>query len=202
MIKRILIATATILGISLPQLTSAQLHKGNIFIGNNFTKLEYNTNKNSNQFQLEIKPKVGYFFANNLALGLYSNFGISKIKNARYNTGGLGVFGRYYFNNIDVPAISNFRFFGELNLGFIDIREKYNNIKYNNAYLQSGINVGGAYFLSSNVSIETAIGYQISQTLDLDQANHKLNFEIGVQVYLPSARVKESYRQLKQEIKN
>ncbi len=179
----------------------AQLHKGNIFVGGSFTNLEYNSNTLYNSFRLDLKPQIGYFVANNLVLGLYSNLSLNKVDNIKLNTGGLGAFGRYYFNNINQPTISHLRFFGELRLGFLDKYEKLNAIEYHYPCFELGIMAGAAYFVSANVSLELGIGYQVAQSFDLDYSNHRMNFQVGVQVYLPSSRVKASYQQFKKEIK-
>ena len=195
------IATTAILGLS-STTANAQLNKGNLLISSNFTNLELNAQKDLTTFQFNIKPRVGYFFKDNWVSGLYSNFGINSNKYQHNNTGGLGVFSRYYFNNINTPVITQLRFFAEGHLGFLDAYTKVMGAKINSSAIQLGITAGASYFISANVGLEVALGYEVSQGIsNSDYFNNRLNFEVGLQVYLPTARVKGAYKQLKSEVK-
>lgn len=105
----------------------------------------------SNGFTLA--PKAGYFFTENIAIGLGLGYTSAKeevgpLEN-KVNTLGFDVFGRYYFT----PA-SQFSLFGELNLGY-DTTDN-DDFKVNTFGVDLGL--GMNYWVSSNFALEAGLG--------------------------------------------
>lgn len=137
---------------------NAQIQDGAIMAGGN---LGFTSASNFNTFYLN--PKIGYFFAKNVAAGLDFSY---------YNPGSLvsvGPFLRGYL------TFSDFSVFGHTRMVYSSGKDRVGNA------FGFGIGPGLGYFISDNVAIEAVAEYFIPQ-LSETSAN-RFTTNIGFQVY-------------------
>ena len=106
---------STILAIMLVFLGSskAQLQQGNFLIGSDIAGLRLGLNEGS-AFNVNLSPKLAFFFQNNLALGAYLKFGLATAKDAGTTIDyGIGALGRYYISDPSINVLRHSRFFFE-----------------------------------------------------------------------------------------
>lgn len=156
---------------------SAQTEKGNYLVGGN---VGFNAAKNNTQINLS--PTVGYFFANNIALGANVDLAYSKVGSNKATTFGVGPFGRYYFGTL------NIRPFAHANVNFTSTRNKnstgsdtYNGSNY---FLGAGL----AAFINRNVAVEGLAGYSNSSYAHISTGGG-FQLRIGFQIYLSKEQV-------------
>lgn len=155
----------------LPFLTFAQLERGNKLIGGEigFNSLKWNgANKAENI--LNISPSAGIFVANNFALGMALNFSNQFKRNTSI---GLTPFVRYYVK----------KFFAQAKFGYTYSKDRLTEYKFN--YLNYGVSVGYAAFVTEKISIEPAFYYDVLYSINTGiKQNRNLGLKIGIQVYL------------------
>ncbi|TAG29825.1 MAG: hypothetical protein EAZ35_09380 [Sphingobacteriia bacterium] len=129
--------------------------------------------------QIITNPKVGYFLANNLAIGIVSKFGWQHEKSAfsstRYTNFGIGPFCRYYFLPLE----------NRTNL-LIEGSSTYNIYKYSlsttaSKYLDYSLLAGPVVFLNSSVGLEILVGY--NSIKEVDSKRGRISFNIGIQYH-------------------
>ncbi len=130
------------------------IDKGTLMAGGT---LEFTTEKNDNVFILN--PTLGYFFADNLALGASLSYSsVSKL-----NSFSVGPFARYY---------TNFGLFAHSGLNFTHLENAENEND-----LDFLIGLGYAAFLNDNVALEPVL------TVHLLDGNTYTRLGISLQVY-------------------
>lgn len=191
--KLILLILSTCSLIAFQQESSAQLQKGNTLIGANadLFKLGFGFGTTSN-INFNIAPRIGYFVQNNIALGGFASLGVDKYKgtDAVYNYR-LNAFGRYYIPKAEVyNPLNDGRFFleGQAGIG-------------GQTGIPFGFNIsaaaGYAYFVSSTVAIE---GMAVFHSIFGAGANMGLEARLGFSIYLPSKKLSDEYRKVKEEL--
>lgn len=175
----------------------AQTEKGNLLISNDVTHLNFRNRKDDKAFSIGMSSKVGYFVANNLAVGGYSDFYYNN-HNASVNEGdryarfreislGSGVFSRYYFKKIRKPKQRSC-FFAEASTGF---ENTFTN-KQIFGSLNAALGVGWNYFITDNISLSAMVKYKVDYYNNYLDNPRTLNFSIGAQFYLPGKKNKVS----------
>src|SRR6218665_645845 len=97
--------------------SQAQIQKGNIMVGAGLANFDFGLQKGAS-VGLDLHPRVGYFFRDNIALGALVNFGFNYAKSQGTNINyGVNAFGRYYFGSNQVELINHARLFAEGNVG-------------------------------------------------------------------------------------
>lgn len=193
-------------------LARAQTEKGKALGGGSFSFGTTNENSNSISLNsLSIGPKVGYFFSNNLAVGIEIDYNLSKLNGEFYDyfdqtTGlmtrtfgfkeenfGLAPFVRYY-----VTIKNNFRFFGQASiLGQINSYKNIdeNDYLYRTDYTFKGfgasLNPGLAFFPSPKWAIEFSfpIVRYFNETNTTDEGYHfrsSKNIHLALDNFTPS----------------
>ncbi|HEY0298712.1 MAG TPA: hypothetical protein VGB84_05785, partial [Arachidicoccus sp.] len=184
----------------------AQIQKGNIMVGsdlgsgiagsssasNGLFGANFNLNSGSG-WNIGISPKIGYFVKDNLMLGGVVNFGYSKTgddPNIKTTVYGIQALGSYYVSPGE-HGIDNYlkhgRFFVEANAGFAGVNVKPGNTTNGFAF---GFGPGYSYFLTPNVALEGLIKYNGLAGGGNTNYQNSLGFNFGIQVFLPSSRVK------------
>ena len=156
----------------------AQTEKGKLMVGAssdlNFTSTTNDeTDDTTNTF--EVSPQVGYFVADNIAVGL--NFGYSNVNpegdDNSTNTIGVGPFARVYF--LEEEKIRPYAQAAYL----------YNSVKVGDADAtdasEIGLTGGAAYFITDSVSIDAALNYGLGMSDTVDYS--KLNFGVGFNLF-------------------
>lgn len=168
----------------LMQQANAQLSQGNVMVGADVGNFKLGLEKDAG-FSILINPKAAWFIKDNLALGAYINFGVSKTNSDGPTTTiyGVGPWARYYVNKADLNLLRHGRWFGEANVG-IEGRNVSDGGGSTNG-LGIGFGPGYAYFITQNVSFETLLKWNplIGFGDEVFQSNLSLNF--GFQIYLP-----------------
>lgn len=163
-----------------------QIEKGNYLLGGNLGII-YSSNQDYIHYGMDIKPNVGYFVTDRLALGLALPFSFSRSKNDAwqysYTYYGLSPFLRYYFAKRDKSA-----FFASTSFGFSNASSKNKSgssdeTKNSSTYTSANLSLGYVYFLTKNIGLEAVLGYNRNKEKDYDTRSD-IRFNIGFQIYL------------------
>jgi len=156
------------------------IQKGNWLVGGSIGALGYSFE--SENFNINLMPKAGYFISDGIAIGLGVNLGFSTVKGGD-NIWGYGVkpFIRYYFPE---GSSASGRFFGQGDLGITGANEGASDTSF-----AFGLNLGYAHFITNTVALEVTAGYNYSKS---DAANavaqNGLGAAVGFQIYLPGKK--------------
>lgn len=173
----------------------AQIQQGNILIGADLTNINLSLDRGGN-FSFAINPKVAWFVRDNIAVGAYVLAGLSTAKGAGTNVNyGVGALARYYLGAAEFPVIRHTRIFVEGNVG---IEGDNPAVGDNTNGLGLGIGPGIAYFITPNIGLEGLLKYNGIVGFGSKPTSNELNFSLGFQIYLPTARAKA----IRDDIKN
>jgi len=156
------------------------IQKGNWLVGGSIGALGYSFE--SENFNINLMPKAGYFISDGIAIGLGVNLGFSTVKDGD-NIWGYGIkpFIRYYFPE---GSSASGRFFGQGDLGITGANEGASDTSF-----AFGLNLGYAHFITNTVALEVTAGYNYSKS---DAANavaqNGLGAAVGFQIYLPGKK--------------
>lgn len=156
------------------------IQKGNWLVGGSIGALGYSFE--SENFNINLMPKAGYFISDGIAVGLGVNLGFSTVKDGD-NIWGYGIkpFIRYYFPE---GSSASGRFFGQGDLGITGANEGASDTSF-----AFGLNLGYAHFITNTVALEVTAGYNYSKS---DAANavaqNGLGAAVGFQIYLPGKK--------------
>ncbi len=156
------------------------IQKGNWIVGGSIGALGYSFE--SENFNINLMPKAGYFISDGIAIGLGVDLGFSTVKGGD-NIWGYGIkpFIRYYFPE---GASSTGRFFGQGDLGITGATEGAADTSF-----AFGINMGYAHFITSTVALEVTAGYNYSKSEAANAvAQNGLGAAVGFQIYLPGKK--------------
>lgn len=179
-IKLFFIAT-TLFAIS----ANSQITKGNWMVGGsgNFTNYKstfQNNNIETTQtgYGFNISPNLGYFIADNVALGSALSFGFSNPSGNDNNSHGYGLapFVRYYFRKSD-KMINPFL---QTSYGFSKGKSDSGGSSKTNGYNIKG---GSAIFFNSSVAVELTLNYDSSK-YNSDSKSKYFTIGIGFQIHL------------------
>ena len=195
----ILIAAVAAFGINT---ANAQIQKGNIMVGAGLANFDFGLQKGAS-VGLDLHPRVGYFFRDNIAVGALVNFGFNYAKSQGTNINyGVNVFGRYYAGSNQVPLINHARFFAEANIGpngrNTIVKDKPNSSTNG---LGIGIGPGVAYFLTPNIGLEALAKYNGIVGFGNTATAHSLNIEVGFQIYLSTKKARAIYNEASSDVK-
>jgi hypothetical protein len=124
---------------------------------------------------LDISPRIGYFIANNLALGV--NVGINKMHDEGNDASNVsfGPYVRYYF----LPVGNNVKFFGNGQVIFGNEDEGMGNSQLSGW----GLAVGPAIFINKSIAFETSIAYTSTQAGIEQVKDNTLSINFGFQIH-------------------
>jgi hypothetical protein len=161
---------------------SAQIQKGNVLVGGNFTNINLGLN-DPKIFSLDITPKAAWFVQDNVALGGYVNLGLQTAKGSNTTTTyGVGALGRYYTGK-DVEVLRHGRIFGEATAGLGGVN--VSNGGGNTNGLNLSVGPGFAYFITPSIGLETLLKYNGLVGFGSQPYQSNLNLSFGFQIYLP-----------------
>ena len=182
--KKIFLMLVLVLGVVV---TNAQTEKGNVIIGAQLANIGADLKSGGSMFNFNLSPKVGWFVKDDLALGAKVDFGVTATKgNKPIFDIGLVPFARLYFGGYDVEnKVKTTRLFAEAGAGF--------GLKSSNGHSTQGFRgnagLGVAYFVSPTVALETSANLGILAGSGSTTVSPNIN--LGFQIHLPNARVKE-----------
>lgn len=145
------------------------------------TSRDKNTDTKTNNFNFN--PKVGYFVADNVAIGLEAGYNSFKKEVAGVNTRDAyaleaGVFARYYFLELG----KRFKTYTELGVGFGSQKDKIGDIKAKG--FGAGLDLGINYFVTENIAISFGLANVLSyQHYKADGAETESSFNADVNVF-------------------
>ena len=187
--QNIILALITIM-LSLP--TFAQTKKGDFMVGGSAYFGVPQPNKYQT-FSGNIRPDIGLFVINNLALGVDMSVGFFKSTYSGNYTQhnqylNIGPFARYYFD-----AGEKIKVIIETQLGYTWYKTRFYNIKDSNHSRYWGMGTGIGYFVTNNVAIEALINYYSDDLKDETNSNMtgQYSFDIGIQVHLNKSKEKK-----------
>jgi hypothetical protein len=179
----------------------SQLNKGQWLVGGSalgMYQFYSGASNNSSSSNFQLTPDIGYFIADNLAIGIRSSLSISKydytyltsnfngtyqqtyITTSTINPMNIlaGPFIRYYF----LPKSSNVNFLMDAAYayGFYEIIATKIGTKTNNYNLS----LGPVFMLNSHTSIMVIASYQYSKFADSQLSRSNINFGVGFQIHL------------------
>ena len=166
----------------------AQIQRGNLLVGGDLANFNL-TLGGGGAFQMRIDPKLAFFIRDNVAWGAYLDFGLVTAKGAGTTTDyGVGALGRYYINDPKVNVLQHGRLFFEGNVGIQGVSLSGGS---NTTGLGLGIGPGYAYFVTSNIGLETLLKYNAIVGFGSQAYRSNLNLGIGFQIYLPGRRARQ-----------
>jgi hypothetical protein len=195
--KRIFICVSSLLTV-LTFSANAQIQKGNILIGADIANVDLSLDPGGN-FSFTIRPKVAWFIKDNVAVGGYLLTGLSTAKGEGASVQyGVGALARYYLPGETVELIRHTRFFAE---GTVGIEGDNPATGDNTNGLGLGIGPGIAYFITPNIGLEALMKYNGIIGFGTKPTSNDLNFTVGFQIYLPTARARAIRDEIKSETK-
>jgi hypothetical protein len=168
--------------------TDAQIQRGNLLVGGDIANFNL-TLGGGGAFQMRIDPKLAFFIRDNVALGAYIDFGLATAKGAGTTTDyGVGALGRYYVSDPKVNVLRQGRLFFEGTVGIQGVSLSGGS---NTTGLGLGIGPGYAYFITSNIGLETLLKYNGIVGFGSQAYRSNLNLGIGFQIYLSGRRTRQ-----------
>lgn|SRR5690606_6431516 len=186
-----------VMAISAPAV-NAQIQKGNLMVGANLADLGLGFQSGATTFSLALSPKLGYFIEDNIALGGEVKIGLNTGGGATVFNYGIGAFGRYYIGDSEAILLKHSRFFLEANVGISGVNS--NNASTNGLGL--GFGPGIAYFITENIGLEALFKYNNTIGFGNSVVAHRLSFNLGFQIYLPTKKARDIYNEAASEVKD
>lgn len=193
-IKSLFIATLFFTGAA-----NAQITKGNWMVGGNanFSSQDTYNNKgaknNISQKTVQLKPNLGYFLIDKLAIGarlgyegtFFGDYGYGATKS---NSFFVGPFARYYFlkpeKEVNVFAESSYSLGETYYRGAIEY-QNYSRLEKTYSFM-----AGPVVYFNSSVSMEFTLQYSSTNIKyeENDLTNNKFQVGLGLQIYLEKNR--------------
>ena len=170
--------------------THAQTTKDWYFIGGNISNINLEFQKDNTTFGLDVTPRVAWFIKDNMAVGAEALIGLNTGDGFTTFSYGIGPIVRYYFSDRAVEAIKKSRWFLDGNVGFQGrntTSSGSDDVSTNG--LGIGFGPGLAYFLNQNIALEVLPKYNLTVGFGNSATNHALNLSVGLQIYLPRAKL-------------
>lgn len=181
--KKVLLAAA----FGIFGLANAQIQKGNWMVGGSVANMQFTNNLN-----LTLNPKAGYFVADRFVVGAGVDLSVSKTKGSSdvATNWGIAPFARYYFTSTEIDSmLKNGAFFAEGSAGF---GGNNTNSGSSTNGVNLGLGAGYAYFITPNVSLEGML--KLSTTTGVGDPTANLGASVGFNIYLPTKTVKAAAR--------
>jgi outer membrane protein assembly factor BamA len=169
------------------------IQKGN-FLGGGKGKLSFSSQdylgEKLKETNFMIRPSLGYFPADQWALGLNLNFESSKVKLddtelGKSNELGAGLWTRYYF----LPETKKTNFFGEAGFNFGGAKEDDDDrISYNSYNL--GLSM--AHFINGHIALELGLDYSSKKYEDEDERLNRFGLCAGFQMHFDPCNKKKN----------
>lgn len=165
---------------SLSLTLNAQITKGNWLVGGNigfsYSKSKPESTINSESFNIDLSPNIGYFFWDKLALGTRVNYFYSHYKSDSGNS---------KFDSFFISPFVKFYLLSEEKMinPFLESSYRFNLLDDTNLD-EFSAKAGMAVFLNSSVAIEASLNYLNSKTTNQFVGSHTFLLGFGIQVHL------------------
>lgn len=159
---------------------NAQITKGNWLVGGDIA-FSYSDSKpestiNSESFNIDLSPNIGYFFGDKLAFGTRVNYFHSRFKsdsgNSKFDSFFVSPFVKFYLLNDDKMVNP-----------FLESSYRFNLLDDNNLD-EFSARAGIAIFLNNSVALEASLNYLNSKTKKQFIGSHTILLGFGIQVHL------------------
>jgi hypothetical protein len=157
----------------------SQIEKGTLLIGGS-GGFDWEIKKSENPILILLNPNLGYFPANDFAVG--ASAGFTYFSNEDFSSVGLSFapFVRYYSKITANNESVKFFIHGQSGMFWPDLKDS----PEDNGYFVN-IGPGLAVFLTKNAALEFGLNYYYSDYIDKDyEATKALLFNIGFQTYI------------------
>lgn len=182
--KRILFSFLTLLSIQ----ALAQTEKGTTLVGGSL-----NLQTTSNNSTFSINPNLGFFPANNFAIGANVVLNFSKLDSLKTNTIGLGPYVRYYFGKTQTkPFVTTEVNFLHRSIKNTAVASKLDEKSNGVGFL---LGLGFAAFVNDMVAVEGLTGYNYSK-FNASPGSSGFAMRFGFQLYFN----RQSYSDLKTNV--
>ena len=159
---------------------NSQITKGNWLVGGDasfsYSKSKPDSSVDSETFEIDLSPNIGYFFFNKLAVGSQFDFLVSRYKsdtgNSNFETLFFSPFIKYYF--LDNEKILN---------PFLESSYRFS-IQNENKSKQFSAKGGLAIFVNNSVAYEVFLNYLNYTTQNRYAGSHSLLLGFGIQIHL------------------
>ncbi|HLR38001.1 MAG TPA: outer membrane beta-barrel protein [Chitinophagaceae bacterium] len=170
----------------------AQTEKGNMMVGMQVANIGGTFQDGGNTFNLNLTPSAAYFVRNNLAIGGMLDLGLATQNKLTTFSYGIGPWARYYFTTPQEMDFSSHAAF------FIDGFVGLQGVSHENGGNTNGLGIkvgpGISYFISSMVSLDASVNYNLILGFGNTATVNKIGLNIGFQVFLPAFSLKEKFQ--------
>lgn len=175
----------------------AQTQQGNVMWGASVSNIGLDLQKGNTGFSFDLTPKVGYFIADDFAIGPEIIIGLNTNSGSTLFNYGVGGFGRYFLTNTtETEVVRGSRWFVEANAGLVGTNFKNEGQASSNTNgLGIGFGPGISYFVTDRIALEGLLKYNLGVGFGNSTTTNRLNLGIGFQIYLPG-------KQLADRVKN
>lgn len=174
---------------------SPQVKQDVVMVGGSIGNFRANFQKDANQVQIQLTPRIGWMLRERFMWGVYADFDFQAVQNAqtqiRY---GAGIFGRAYTGRYTGTGYTKTRLFGEFSSGFGGLNFKVaDKTKPSSSVNGLAIGFGGglAYFPAQNIGFEFMPRYVLNTGYGSAQARTALSITFGANVYLSRSKAIE-----------
>lgn len=195
-----LLASSTLRAQSESKANSTQLKQDVVMVGGNIGNFRTNFQKNANQIQVQLTPRIGWMLRERFMWGVYADFDFQAVQNAqtqiRY---GAGLFARAYTGKGGPMGYSKTRIFGEFSSGFGGLNLRVaDKSKPNSTVNGLAVGLGGglAYFPAQNVGFELMPRYVFNTGMGSAQARAALSITFGANIYFSKSKALEISKEL------
>lgn len=156
----------------------AQTKKGTLMLGGS-AGLDYRFNKVEKAFYIDMSPDIGFFAADNIAIGARFRLGYFTAEDYYMFNYGIQPFIRYYFLKREKTA-----FFVPLDFGIVGAYMKSKVSDHHDSYYSLGgdIGFGFVYFLNRSIGLETILNYEFYKYED-EPLESNLSLRVGFQIF-------------------
>lgn len=165
----------TILLVSLPMISKAQLEKGGKLVGGfaSFSSAKQNFSQAPSITFITIQSTIQFLVTDNFSLGGVVQYQSASVQGFSQSVRAIGPMARYYFGNSSFYSQMAFLFNNETQTGSGDF-----------SYTSIDLAVGYAAFLTDHVAIEPQLFHVRSNTNNSAANLKEIGFRLGFQIYL------------------
>lgn len=187
--KKLLLLVLSVILVS--SISFAQVGKGTKYVNAasslSFSSMKINQEHVEGDYEytmseFSLKPSLGYFIMDGLAVGITALYESSKSKSEGYESEpyvvyGLGAFGKYYYGQGAIKP------FGKAEIGIIGSSEGDEDYEKDSG-ISFSLGAGAAYFLNEYVAVEAGLDYNKYTLTNKEDSNYKhkvggILFKIG-----------------------
>ena len=175
---------------------NAQTQRGNVMWGASVSNIGLDLQRGNTGFNFDLTPKIGYFIADDFAIGPEVIIGLNTNSGSTVFNYGIGGFGRYFLTNSpETQVVRGSRWFVEANAGLTGSNVKIAGSSSSNTNgLGIGFGPGLSYFVTERIALEGLLKYNLGVGFGNSTTTNRIGLGIGFQIYLPGRTVVDRVR--------